>query len=78
MALLRSEPQWKAYFLGLYIPEGHATSYAKTFSDNGVNETLLPELDREYLKTLNITMIGHVMAIDVKQKIALEMVSGNC
>ena len=76
MAQLRSEPEWKAYFVGLLIPEQHSIHYAKTFADNGINETLLLELDREYLKTLNITMIGHVMTIlkDVKQKL---MVSPN-
>ena len=45
------------------IPAGVATEYAISFSDNRMRLDMLPELSKDYLRDLNITVLGDVIAI---------------
>ena len=63
MALMRTEDQWKEFFLSAGIEPTDTTLYIKAFMDNGFNEKSLPQLDKDTLKEVGITSIGHILAI---------------
>jgi hypothetical protein len=58
-----SEPEWKAFFLEAGIPDTEADVYAKTFNDNRLKASTLPDLSMELIKSLGITIIGDTLAI---------------
>ena len=61
---LQTEAQWKEFFKTSGITDDAAsTTYAKSFVVNGFNEHSLPQLDKETLTEVGITMIGHKLAI---------------
>ena len=65
MALrLRSETEWETFFhTTVGIPETQSKAYAKIFSDNRMNETILSELTKDNLQDLEITAIGDILSI---------------
>ena len=65
MALqLRSETEWETFFhTTAGIPETQSKAYAKIFSDNRMNETILSELTKDNLQDLEITAIGDILSI---------------
>ena len=65
MALLRTDVQWKAFFTTtIHITDdATATTYAEAFVAGGMTEALLPELDKDTLTELGVTLPGHRMMI---------------
>ena len=64
MALLRTEPQWKVFLSTAGITdEAQQTTYAQAFVTNGLNETSIPQLDKDTLIELGVTTIGHRLSI---------------
>ena len=61
---LQTEAQWKVFFQTAGISEDETSStYAKTFKDNGLTETSVPQLDKDTLTELGVTVIGHRLSI---------------
>ena len=60
---LRSEVQWKEFFQTAGIEDTTSSTYAKSFADNGVTETSLPQIDKETLTELGVTVIGHRLSV---------------
>ena len=54
---------WIQFFIAANIPDDAANSYATTFVENRITESLLPQLDRQYLTQLGITIIGDILCI---------------
>ncbi|XP_037081251.1 uncharacterized protein C19orf47-like [Pollicipes pollicipes] len=54
---------WLKFFMDASIPAGVATEYAISFSDNRMRLDMLPDLNKDYLRDLNITILGDVIAI---------------
>ena len=65
---LRTETQWVDYFKDLAIPEDTAAQYAASFTANRISNAVLPELNKETLKDLGVTIIGDVLTILQKVK----------
>ncbi len=60
---LRTEPQWKDFLLAAGIPDAEATTYATKFVQNRITELSIPELSKEILQDMEITVLGDRMAI---------------
>ncbi|ELU02901.1 hypothetical protein CAPTEDRAFT_77885, partial [Capitella teleta] len=45
------------------IPAGEAANYAVVFSDNRIQQDMLPDLQKEYLSDMGISVMGDVIAI---------------
>ena len=54
---------WIQFFIAASIPDDAANSYETTFVENRITESLLPQLDRQFLTQLGITIIGDVLCI---------------
>ena len=74
MALLRTVSEWENFLKSIEIPEDKSKQYAQIFFDNEINEQLLLELDRDYLKSLGIGILGHVLLILKHVKLTVEPV----
>ena len=61
--LLRTEKDWENFFQKAGIPEDTSKTYAKSFKNNSVTEPLLPELTKELLNDLGITIMGDILII---------------
>ena len=61
--LLRTEKDWENFFQKAGIPEDTSKTYAKSFKNNHVTELLLPELTKDLLNDLRITIIGDIFII---------------
>ena len=55
--------QWLGFFIGAGIPNRVAADYAVTFSDNRMRPDMLPDLSKDYLRDMDITVMGDVIAI---------------
>ena len=55
--------QWKSFFCGAGLQEDIASNYAIIFYNNRIKFEFLPDLDKDYLKDMDITIIGDIMAI---------------
>ena len=49
--------------MGAGIPSRVAADYAVTFSDNRMRLDMLPDLSKDYLRDMDITVMGDVIAI---------------
>ena len=54
---------WIQFFIAASIPDDAANSYATTFVENCITESLLPQLDRQFFTQLGITIIGDILCI---------------
>ena len=66
MALQRvgNEAEWTTFITNAGITDAaKVTAYAKSFVDNGLNETSLPQLDKATLVELGVDVIGHRMSL---------------
>lgn len=68
---------WLKFFMDASIPAGAATEYAISFSDNRMRLDMLPDLTKDYLHDLNITVLGDVIAI-LKHAKAVSQKVGDC
>lgn len=77
MALrLRNEQEWTEYLkTTVGLGEDKSTQYAKLFTDNQFTEEILSELSREILRELGITVLGDVLTILKKCKLAASTTS---
>ena len=60
---LRTEPQWKTFLIAAGIPDAEATTYAQKFVQNRITEVSIPELSKQILIDLEVTVLGDQMAI---------------
>ena len=60
---LRSTEQWTSFLEEAGIPAEFATTYATKFFENRITELALPELTKETLRDLGITVLGDILAI---------------
>ena len=60
---LRSKESWTNFIIAAGIPPEESATYATAFVDNRLTESSLPELSKEYLKDLGITIIGDIITI---------------
>lgn len=55
--------KWKKFFRDAGIPISEASTYASKFVENGMQPNMLADLNKDYLNEMEITWIGHVIAI---------------
>ena len=55
--------QWTKFFCDAGLQEDIAVNYANIFNSNRIKFEFLPDLDKDYLKDMDITIIGDIMAI---------------
>ena len=60
---LQDEPSWKAFLTAARIPETESAAYAKILVDNRINESTILDLTADHLKTLDINVLGDILAI---------------
>ena len=60
---LQTGSQWTAFFEGGGISQEAAADYTKIFTENCLTEQELPDIDKDGLRELGITVYGHVLAI---------------
>ena len=64
MALrLETEQAWIALITEAGVPPEPATQYAKTFTENRLKASELPDFNMDLLKNLGITAIGDILSI---------------
>ena len=55
--------QWELLFREAGIPALETQTYVKTFIDNRIIETALPDLSKEYFTDLGFSGIGHILGM---------------
>ena len=60
---LQDEPSWEQFLKDAGIPATEAAAYTAIFLKERINETTLPDLTAEHLRTLQITVLGDVLSI---------------
>ena len=60
---MASQSEWNNFFLEAKIPEDVAPLYAKNFCKNRMSFDMLADLTKDYLKDLNITVLGDIISI---------------
>ena len=58
---LRVKEDWIQFFIAAGILDDAANCYATTFVENRITESLLPQLDPQFLTQLGITTIGDIL-----------------
>lgn len=54
---------WVKFFANAGIPNANALSYAHVFHENRIQMDMLPDLNKEYLREMDINAMGDVIAI---------------
>lgn len=54
---------WKKFFTNAGIPQSTANIYSAIFVDNRIQIDMLQDLNKEYLKEMNITKMGDIILI---------------
>ena len=60
---LQSITSWEHFFVAAKIPQRDAKAYAIIFSENRITEVLLPDLTKDNLQDLGITILGDALSI---------------
>ena len=60
---MASQSEWNNFFLEAKIPEDVAPLYAKNFYKNRMSFDMLADLTKDYLKDLDITVLGDIISI---------------
>lgn len=55
--------KWTKFFANAGIPSGPAQNYAVIFYDHRIQEDMLPDLTKEILRDIGITVMGDIIAI---------------
>lgn len=55
--------KWTTFFTKAGIPSGAANNYAVIFYDHRIQEDMLPDLTKEILRDMGITIMGDIIAI---------------
>ena len=63
MALQTGSDDWQELLTKIGIPADSARTYAKTFVEESITKDNLTMIDREVLKELGVTTMGHTLAI---------------
>jgi len=63
---------WMDFFLDAGIPDLTAATYATNFANNRIEMSMLPELNKGYLKDLEIHLLGDIITILRHAKIVTE------
>ena len=58
---LQVKEDWIQFFIAAGILDAAANCYATTFVENCITESLLPQLDPQFLTQLGITTIGDIL-----------------
>lgn len=54
---------WVSFFTAAGIPSDVSATYALTFAENRIQNDMLLDLNKEYLKEMGIVRMGDVIAI---------------
>ena len=60
---LQVKEDWLQFLTTASIPGDAAANYATTFAENRITESLFPQLDRQFLTQLRITVISDILCI---------------
>ena len=60
---LQTKEDWTKFVIAAGIPPEESATYVSGFANNRVTESSLPDLRKEYLKDLGITIIGNIITI---------------
>ena len=76
---MASKIEWNEFFLDAKIPKDVAPLYAETFCKNRMSFDMLADLTKEYLRDLDVTVLGDIISIlkhakDVQSKQEPEVV----
>ena len=63
MALRTGSDDWQELLTKMGIPTDSARTYAKTFGEESITKDSFTMIDREVLKELGVTTMGHALAI---------------
>ena len=63
VAVSSSTSYWIQFFQDAGIPASESANYAVTFCDHRIQEDMLPDLTKEYLNDMGVTMMGDIIAI---------------
>jgi len=61
--IMASKNEWNDFFLDAKIPKDVAARYAVNFYKNRMSFEMLADLNKDYLKDLDITVLGDVISI---------------
>ena len=56
-------PYWLKFFTEAGIPVGEATNYSMIFVDHRIQQSMLVDLNKEYLTDMGIKCMGDIIAI---------------
>jgi len=60
---MASKSEWNDFFLDAKIPKDVAARYAVNFYKNRMSFDMLADLNKDYLRDLDITVLGDVISI---------------
>ena len=63
LRVVRTKVEWCKTFQDIGIPDTESQQYAECFETNGLSEVDIPELDKDTIRELKITKLGHQLAI---------------
>ena len=63
MVLRTGSDDWQKLLIKMGIPADSARTYAKTFVEESITKDSLTMIDQDVLKELDVTTLGHALAI---------------